>query len=48
MCCLVHLADAPAQPAVEDSRGELNAGKALKGYLNRGKDPWSIIACFAF
>ena len=48
MCSLVHLANAPAQPAAEDSRGELNPGKALKFYLNRGKDPYSIIACFAF
>jgi hypothetical protein len=48
MCCLVHLANAPAQPAVEDSRGALNAGKALKGYLNGGIDPWSIIGPYAF
>ncbi|GMI21716.1 hypothetical protein TeGR_g14723 [Tetraparma gracilis] len=48
MCSLVHLADAPAQPAVEDSRGELNPGKALKGYLDGGIDPWSIIGPFAY
>jgi hypothetical protein len=48
MCCLVHLADAPAQPAEEDSPGVLNAGKALKGYLIGGIDPWSIIGPFAF
>jgi hypothetical protein len=48
MCCLVHLANAPAQPAVEDSRGELNPGKALKGYLTGGIDPWSIIGPFAY
>jgi hypothetical protein len=48
MCCLVHLANAPAQPAVEDSRGELNPGKALKGYLSGGMDFWSIIGPFAF
>ena len=48
MCCLVHLANAPAQPAVEDSRGALNPGKALKGYLTGGIDPWSIIGPFAF
>ncbi|GMI31989.1 hypothetical protein TeGR_g14100 [Tetraparma gracilis] len=48
MCCLVHLANVPAQPAAEDSRGALNAGKALKFYLNRGKDPCSIIGAFAF
>ncbi|GMI27294.1 hypothetical protein TeGR_g10162, partial [Tetraparma gracilis] len=41
MCCLVHLANAPAPPAVEDSRGELNPGKALKGYLKGGMDPWA-------
>jgi hypothetical protein len=44
----VHLANAPAQPAAEDSRGELNVGKALKFYLNRGKDPFSVIGTFAF
>ena len=48
MCCLVHLANAPAQPAAEDSPGALNPGKALKGYLNGGIDPWSIIGPFAF
>jgi hypothetical protein len=48
MCCLVHLANAPAPPAVEDSRGELNPGKALQGYLTGGIDPWSIIGPFAF
>ncbi|GMI21155.1 hypothetical protein TeGR_g6173 [Tetraparma gracilis] len=48
MCCLVHLANAPAQPAAEDSRGELNVGKALAGYLNGGIDPWSIIGPYAF
>jgi hypothetical protein len=48
MCCLVHLANAPAQPAVEDSPGALNPGKALKGYLIGGIDPWSIIGPFAY
>ncbi|GMI22474.1 hypothetical protein TeGR_g10292 [Tetraparma gracilis] len=48
MCCLVHLANAAAPPAAEDSRGELNPGKALKGYLAGGIDPWSIIGPFAF
>ncbi|GMI35133.1 hypothetical protein TeGR_g1859 [Tetraparma gracilis] len=48
MCCLVHLAGAPAQPAVEDSPGELNVGKVVQGYLAGGNDPWSIIMCFAF
>jgi hypothetical protein len=48
MCCLVHLANAPAPPAAEDSRGALNPGKALKGYLTGGIDPWSIIGPFAF
>ncbi|GMI51790.1 hypothetical protein TeGR_g10199 [Tetraparma gracilis] len=48
MCCLVHLANAPAPPAAEDSPGMLNPGKALKFYLNRGKDPCSIIGAFAF
>jgi hypothetical protein len=48
MCCLVHLANAPAQPAVEDSPGALTPGKALKGYLTGGIDPWSIIGPFAF
>ncbi|GMI29129.1 hypothetical protein TeGR_g11045 [Tetraparma gracilis] len=48
MCCLVHLANAPAQPAAEDSPGALNPGKALKGYLTGGIDPWSIIGPFAF
>jgi hypothetical protein len=48
MCCLVHLANAPVQPAAEDSHGELNPGKALKGYLNGGIDPWSIIGPFAY
>jgi hypothetical protein len=48
MCCLVHLANAPAQPAVEDERGALNPGKALKFYLNGGKDPFSLIGPFAF
>ncbi|GMI35521.1 hypothetical protein TeGR_g9007 [Tetraparma gracilis] len=48
MCCLVHLSNAPAQPAVEDSPGALNPGKALKGYLIGGIDPWSIIGPFAF
>ncbi|GMI22847.1 hypothetical protein TeGR_g4465 [Tetraparma gracilis] len=48
MCCLVHLANAPAQPAVEDSPGALNPGKALKGYLTGGIDPWSLIGPFAF
>jgi hypothetical protein len=33
--------------ATEDSRSELNVGKALKGYLNGGIDPWSIIGPFA-
>jgi hypothetical protein len=41
-------ADTPAQKAVEDSPGTLNPGKTLKGYLDGGKDPWSIIARFAF
>ncbi|GMI22580.1 hypothetical protein TeGR_g2839 [Tetraparma gracilis] len=48
MCCLVHFANGPAQPAVEDSPGTLNPGKALKGYLAGGIDPWSIIGPFAF
>ena len=48
MGSLAWLADKPAQPAEEDSPGALNAGKALKFYLNRGKDPCSIIARFAF
>jgi hypothetical protein len=48
MCCLVHLANAPAQPAEEDSPGALNSRKALRGYLNGGIDPWSIIGPYAF
>ncbi|GMI26401.1 hypothetical protein TeGR_g15087 [Tetraparma gracilis] len=48
MCCLVRLSKEPAQPAVEDSRGALNPGKALKGYLIGGIDPWSLIGPFAF
>ena len=48
MGSLARLADEPAQPAEEDSPGALNPGKALKFFLNRGKDPYSIIARFAF
>jgi hypothetical protein len=35
-------------PAGRDSPGELNAGKALRGYLGGGKEPWSVIGRFAF
>jgi hypothetical protein len=60
ICSLECAADRTALPAEEDSPGALNPGKALrgylsgartsrlKGYLNRGKDPWSIIGRFAF
>ena len=33
---------------MEDSRGALNIGKALKGYLAGGIDPWSIIGPYAY
>ncbi|GMI43254.1 hypothetical protein TeGR_g3800 [Tetraparma gracilis] len=60
MCSLERAADGAAPPAREDEQGELNPGKALKGYLvgartarlkgylNGGKDPWAVIGRFAF
>ncbi|GMI22227.1 hypothetical protein TeGR_g637 [Tetraparma gracilis] len=48
MWSLERAADRTALPAEEDSPGALNIGKALKGYLDGGKDPWSVIARFAF
>ncbi|GMI20205.1 hypothetical protein TeGR_g1468 [Tetraparma gracilis] len=49
MCSLERAANKRRKLPVEgDVPGELNAGKALRGYLNGGKDPWSIIGCFAF
>jgi hypothetical protein len=48
MHCLRYLADEPAPPVEEDEPGVLNPGKALKGYLDGGKDPWTIITRYAF
>jgi hypothetical protein len=42
MCSLECAADRTVLPAEEDSPGALNIRKALKGYLNGGKDPWSV------
>ncbi|GMI57625.1 hypothetical protein TeGR_g12260 [Tetraparma gracilis] len=48
MCSLLHLADVPAPPAEEDSRGALNVRKAVQGYRAGGNDPWSVIGRFAY
>jgi hypothetical protein len=49
MCCFERVANKRRKPpVVPDSPGTLNPGKALKGYLNGGKDPWSVIGRFAF
>jgi hypothetical protein len=45
---LKRIAGKPEQPAEEDTPGELNVRKAVQAYRVGGKDPWSIIACFAF
>jgi hypothetical protein len=48
MCCLVRLADMPAQLPGEDESGALNPRRAVKAYRVGGKDPWSVIGPFAF
>jgi hypothetical protein len=45
---LEHAADQLEQPVEEDTPGALNVRKAVRAYRVGGKDPWSIIACFAF
>ncbi|GMI31940.1 hypothetical protein TeGR_g2611 [Tetraparma gracilis] len=45
---LKRIAGKPEQPAEEDTPGVLNVKKAVRAYRVGGKDPWSVIACFAF
>jgi hypothetical protein len=44
----MRITDQPEQPAEEDTPGALNVRNAVRAYRVGCKDPWSIIACFAF